>query len=86
MAISPDLHASLALKQLAERAGLKCCPCTDTAITNNTPVPVAVTMAPSLQMFTINGQQVQAPCVIPVCADCRKLQLGIVSKTGLIAV
>ena len=66
---------------------LKCCPCTDNAIINDTDldqVPPAVTMAPSLQTFNAGGQQLNAPCTIPVCLDCRRLQLGIVSKTGLI--
>lgn len=66
---------------------LNCCPCTDDAIINSTPikdVPAAVTMAPSAQMFTINGQQIMAPVVLPVCAPCRKNQLGIASKTGLV--
>lgn len=66
--------------------GLRCCPCTDNALTNDTPladVPVAITMAPSVQQFTMPGQQIMAPVVLPVCADCRKRQMGVVSKTGL---
>ena len=71
-------------------SGLKCCPCTDNAIIQDTPldqVPAASTMAPSLQTFTVMGpqgmQEIQAPCVIPVCTDCRTRQLGVKSKTGL---
>lgn len=66
--------------------GLRCCPCTDKAIADGTPledVPEAFTMAPSMQVFTMGAQQVSAPCTIPVCADCRKRQMGAVSKTGL---
>ena len=68
-------------------AGLKCCPCLDNAILNDTPaedVPAAVTMAPSVQTFTMPGQQIMAPIVLPVCVDCRKRQMGITSKTGLV--
>ena len=67
-------------------AGLACCPCTDIAISKDTPiedVPVAFTMAPSVQAFTVGGQDVMAPVVIPVCVDCRRKQLGVTSKTGL---
>lgn len=67
--------------------GLKCCPHTDKAIIDGTPVddvPDAVTMAPVLQMFTVGTQKVPMPVVLPVCADCRKNQLGVVSKTGLV--
>ena len=65
---------------------MKCCPCTDNAILEDTPlddVPEAVTMAPSVQQFTMPGQQIMAPVVLPVCAACRKRQMGVVSKTGL---
>ena len=65
---------------------MKCCPCLDNAIINDTPVadvPEAVTMAPSIQTFTANGQTIMAPVVLPVCIDCRKRQMGMVSKTGL---
>lgn len=85
MATVPSITVPVAADLL--NAGLKCCPCTDDAIINSTPikdVPAAVTMAPSAQMFTINGQQVMAPVVLPVCAPCRKNQLGIASKTGLV--
>lgn len=66
---------------------MKCCPCIDMAITNDTPtadVPEAVTMAPSIQTFNMGGQQLNAPVVLPVCIDCRKRQMGVVSKTGLV--
>jgi hypothetical protein len=72
---------------MTANVGLRCCPCTDNAITNDTAiedVPPAITMAPSIQTFTIGGQEVRAPVTIPVCLDCRKRQMGIVSKTGLI--
>ena len=46
-------------------------------------MPVAITMAPSIQTFTANGQTIMAPVVLPVCIDCRKRQMGVVSKTGL---
>ena len=46
-------------------------------------VPAAFTMAPILQTFTVQGRDVAAPCVVPVCLDCRKRQMGVVSKTGL---
>jgi hypothetical protein len=68
-------------------AGLLCCPCTDNAIIKGTPladVPPAVTMAPSLQTFSMGPEQVHAPCVLPVCVDCRTRQLGVTSKTGLV--
>ena len=68
-------------------AGLLCCPCTDNAINHGTPiedVPPAVTMAPSLQMFKMNGETVHAPCVLPVCVECRARQMGVTSKTGLV--
>ena len=71
---------------IAANYGLRCCPCTDRAIRDDTPledVPGAFTMAPSMQTFTMGGQQLNAPCTIPVCADCRKRQMGTVSKTGL---
>lgn len=65
---------------------MKCCPCTDKAITDGQPgtdVPEAATMAPSVQTFTVNGQQIAAPVVLPVCLECRKNQLGVVSRSGL---
>ena len=71
---------------IAANLGLRCCPCTDNAIINDTPlddVPAAFTMAPSVQTFTANGQTIMAPVVLPVCIDCRKRQMGVVSKTGL---
>lgn len=87
MDINPDLrNNTLALQELAD-SGLKCCPCTDNAIAEDTPigdVAAAVTLAPSMQTFTMQGQQITAPCTIPVCLDCRKRQLGFVSKAGLI--
>ena len=71
---------------MAANIGLRCCPCTDKAITDDTgtdDVPAAFTMAPILQTFTVQGRDVAAPCVVPVCLDCRKRQMGAVSKTGL---
>lgn len=65
---------------------LKCCPCLDNLLTgakNAGKVADAVTMAPSVQQFTINGQQVAMPVVLPVCEACRRRQLGIASKNGL---
>lgn len=82
MAVVPPLNVPVK----AMLTGLKCCPHTDEAITNGTPVddvPAAVTMAPSVQTFTVNGQQIAAPVVLPVCAGCRQRQLGPASKTGL---
>ena len=75
-------------EQMAGNLGLKCCPCTDNSLTKGKPglddIPPAFTMAPSVQTFTIGGNDVMAPCVIPLCVDCRRKQLGVVSKTGLI--
>ena len=74
-------------EQMVGNLGLKCCPCTDKAIADGEvdldQVDMAVTFAPSMQTFTLQGQQISAPCVIPVCVDCRKRQMGVVSKTGL---
>jgi hypothetical protein len=91
MTTTPDLAGQIIAEPLGElmtaNIGLRCCPCTDKAITDDTPiedVAAAVTMAPSIQTFTVGGQEVRAPCTIPVCVDCRKRQMGIVSKTGLI--
>jgi hypothetical protein len=69
--------------------GLRCCPCLDAAIERGASlddVPAAITMAPVVQGFTMQGNQVMAPVVVPVCAECRKRQMGIKSKAGLIAV
>jgi hypothetical protein len=68
---------------------MKCCPCLDDALAAGAPaedVPEAVTMAATVQGFTVNGQPVMAPVTLPVCAECRKRQIGVKSKTGLIAV
>ena len=90
MATIPALTVPIKGELLTAANGLKCCPCTDNAIIQDTPldqVPAASTMAPSLQTFTVMGpqgmQEIQAPCVIPVCTDCRTRQLGVKSKTGL---
>ena len=67
---------------------LKCCQCTDDLITgggtDEASVPDAVTLAPLVQTFTIGGQQIAAPLMVPVCFGCREKQLGRVSKTGLV--
>lgn len=71
---------------IAANIGLRCCPCLDKAIKDGTDpedVAAAITMAPSMQTFTMGGQQLNAPCTIPVCVDCRKRQMGAVSRTGL---
>ena len=71
---------------IAMSTGLRCCPCLDKAIKDGTDpedVAAAITMAPSMQTFTMGGQQLNAPCTIPVCVDCRKRQMGAVSRTGL---
>ena len=68
---------------------LKCCPCTDQAITGNTDtdaIPDAVTIAPVLQTIPAGGQQVGGIVPMPVCLDCRKKQLGVASKAGLVTV
>ena len=67
---------------------MKCSLCLDAALQNETPVqdvPEAAAMVAVMQAFTLNGQQIAAPVPLLVCADCRKRQLGVVSKTGLIA-
>ncbi len=67
---------------------LKCSPCLDQRITDGGDVagvvPDAVTIVPLLQSFAVNGQQVVAPVPVPVCMDCRRKQLGTVSRTGLV--
>jgi hypothetical protein len=65
---------------------LKCSPCTDQAITDGQEmegVADAFTLAPVVQVFGVNGQQIAAPLALPVCPDCRKKQLATVSKSGL---
>lgn len=66
---------------------LKCSPCTDQAITaaqDLDGLPDAVTLAPVIQVFAVNGQQIAAPVTLPVCLDCRKQQIVTVSKSGLV--
>ena len=92
MATVPAITVPVVAEPLGElmvgNLGLKCCPCTDNSLTKGKPelddIPPAFTMAPSVQTFTIQGNDVMAPCVIPLCVDCRRKQLGVVSKTGLI--
>lgn len=71
----------------------KCAPCLDKAITGPSPgqmvplgVPDAVVLVTVIQQFSgaVPGQQVAAPCLMAVCLDCRKAQLGTVSKKGLL--
>jgi hypothetical protein len=70
----------------------KCGPCLDKAITDGNlglagpaEVPDAVVLVTVVQQFPVGGgQQLAAPCLIGVCLDCRKQQLGTVSKTGLL--
>lgn len=67
---------------------LKCALCTDRAITAGATapdsLPDAITLAPVVQEFSIGGQQIAAPLMVPVCYGCREQQLGRVSKTGLV--
>ena len=65
---------------------LKCSPCLDARITagGDAAVPDAVTLVPVLQSFAVNGQQVVAPVPVPVCMECRRKQLGKVSRAGLV--
>jgi len=67
---------------------LKCSPCLDARITAGGAVagvvPDAVTLVPVLQSFAVNGQQVVAPVPVPVCMECRRKQLGKVSRVGLV--
>lgn len=69
---------------------LKCAPCTDALITSgrscpeDADLPDAVTIAPTMQTFSVGGQQVAAPIGLPVCFTCREKMLGKVSKTGLL--
>jgi hypothetical protein len=67
---------------------LKCCPCTDKAITDGQPdqadVANAVTIVTVMQSFNAGGQQMAAPVTMPVCYACRQQQLGKVSKHGLV--
>lgn len=68
----------------------KCAPCLDKAITGRKPVvldavPDAVVLVTLVQQFGMGGgQQLAAPCLVPVCLSCRQQQLGAVSKTGLV--
>ena len=68
----------------------KCTPCLDAAITGSDPaglesVPDAVVLVTLIQQFALGGgQKMAAPCLVAVCLDCRKQQLGAVSKTGLV--
>jgi hypothetical protein len=70
---------------------LKCCPCLDEAISSRaargpidlSKVPDAITMAPSMQVFSGGGQSIAAPVVLPVCLACRINQTGMMSKAGL---
>jgi uncharacterized membrane protein len=68
----------------------KCAPCLDRAITSGKPpglesVPDAVVLVTVVQQFNLGGgQQMAAPCLVAVCLSCRRQQLGMVSKTGLV--
>lgn len=68
---------------------LKCSPCLDARLSgpdggDAVPVPDAVTIVPLLQSFAVNGQQIVAPVPVPVCTECRRKQLGAVSRSGLV--
>lgn len=66
---------------------VKCSPCTDAAIAEGVTaddVPTADIIITVMQTFTMGGQQMAAPVTMGVCFNCRKDQLGIVSKTGLV--
>ena len=66
---------------------LKCSPCADQAIADGLDLdglPDAVLLAAVVQAFAVNGQQIAAPVMLPVCLDCRKKQLVTVSKNGLV--
>lgn len=67
---------------------LRCAPCTDQHITdgddNDDHIAEAITIVPILQTFTVGGQQIAAPVATPICYQCRRKQLGMVSKTGLV--
>lgn len=75
----------------------KCVCCVDQALTSgpngHTPqlkgpalaaIPDAITTAPVMQQFTVGGQTVTAPVMLPVCAACRAAQLKPLSRSGLI--
>jgi hypothetical protein len=68
----------------------KCAPCLDRVIARNLPaglesVPDAVVLVTLVQQFALGGgQQMAAPCLVPVCLECRQQQLGTISKTGLV--
>ena len=68
----------------------KCVPCLDAAIKAGEPpglesVPDAVVLVTLVQQFNLGGgQKMAAPCLVAVCLDCRKQQVGTVSKTGLV--
>ena len=67
----------------------KCGPCLDAAITKGDPfdlgeVADGIVMIAMVQTFSLGGgQQLAAPCLVAACLECRKKQLGTVSKTGL---
>lgn len=67
---------------------LYCAPCTDQAIadgeTDVDTIPAAVTIVPVMQEFNVGGRPVAAPVSMPVCYSCRRQQLGVVSKAGLV--
>ena len=67
----------------------KCTSCLDGAITKGEPFDIeeiadAVVLIALVQTFSLGGgQQLVAPCLAAVCLNCRKKQLGTISKTGL---
>lgn len=87
--VSIPVKAELAITTAPGPLG-KCAPHLDQAIMDGQPfdlaaIPDAVVLVTVLNQFPIaGGQQVSAPCLLGVCLECRKQQMGTVSKAGLL--
>ena len=67
---------------------MKCCICIDRLLMASDSIETAadaITYAPVPQVLQVDGSVVGGVVAVPVCGDCRKRQLGVKSKTGLIA-